>query len=128
MPIHISWYDEAKTIMIHRYEEPWTIADYYAHIRRNYDLIEEVGHRVDIINDLRDLVQIPPDIIGAIRHAAHSAHENEGINMIVAANTLIQILVEKVYSSANVDVTPIRFVDTIEQALAVIAADRQKES
>jgi len=125
MPIHISWLNAEKTIIAHTYEEPWTLKDYYELIHQNYNLIDSVGHIVDIINDLRGLRQLPPDIVSAIRHAAVNAHDNEGLNVLVAADTLTRSLVDSVYDSTY---QSIYFADTVADALKLIQKEQAKRN
>jgi hypothetical protein len=123
MGIQIVWDDEAKTIIRHIYEGRWTVSDYYALIEENYRQIDSVKHRVDIINDLREMVSVPPNLVQAIRHAARRAHINEGINVLVASPLYVQVLVDAINKAVG-EHTEVRHAPTLEKAYEIIAKHR----
>ena len=123
MGIRIEWDDDAKTIIRHIYDGAWTVDEYYALIDENYRQIASVNHRVDIINDLRSMVGVPPNMVQAIRHAARKAHANEGINVMVASPTFVQILVDAINKAVGGH-TEVIHAPTLEQAYEIIAQHR----
>lgn len=126
MGIRIVWDDEEKTIMRHIHEGTWTLEEYYAHLEQTYNFIEEVGHKVYIINDLRAMTDLPKDVAIAVRRAARKAHPNEALNVFVGASAYVNLLVDTVYSAVEADVTPLDFVNTLEEAYAIIEAHKQQ--
>ena len=126
MPIHITWENEERTIIRHAYEGKWTIQEYYELIRKNYEHIDSVNHTVDIINDLRNTSQLPGDMIPAIRYAIQNRHPNEGINVMVGASALIQMLVEAVNKTTRMTVTQANYVENLEDAYPIIEAEQAK--
>lgn len=123
MGIRIEWDDEAKTIIRHIYDGIWKLEDYYKLIDENYRQIDSVNHRVDIINDLRNMVGVPPGMATAIRYAARKAHSNEGINVIVASPKFVQILVDATNKAIG-DFTEVVHAPTLEAAREIIARHR----
>ena len=128
MPIHITWENEEKTIIRHAYEGKWTVQEYYELIRNNYKHVDSVNHIVDIINDLRNTNQLPSDMIPAIRYAIKNRHPNEGINVMVGASLLIQMLVEAVNKTTRMDITRVNYVENLEDAFPIIAAEQKRRA
>ncbi|HLA45057.1 MAG TPA: hypothetical protein VJZ27_16550 [Aggregatilineales bacterium] len=124
MPIHIEWMDRAHTIVKHTYEEPWTLQEYYELLEENHRIIDKTGHVVDVINDLRQIRQLPDEMIPALHRSIELIHPNEGFKVMVAANTLARILVESVYITMRRDITTIIFANSIEEAIEMILARR----
>ena len=123
MGIHVVWDDEAKTIIRHVYDAQWTVEDYYGLIDENYREIDAVHHRVDIINDLRQIARIPPNMVQAIRYAARKAHPNEGINVMVASPMFVQVLVDSINRAVD-EHTAVIHCPTLEKAYQIIAKHR----
>ena len=122
MSIQIVWDDEARTIIRHVYGKEWTIEDYYALIDENYRQIDSVNHRVDIINDLREMTAVPPNMVPAIKYAARKAHPNEGINVIVASPTYVKLLLQAINQAVG-DATQVLYVRTLGEAYSLIVQD-----
>lgn len=125
MGIRIEWDDDEQTIIRHIYDGIWTLDEYYVLIDENYRLIDSVNHRVDIINDLRKMAAIAPNMAPAIKYAARKAHHNEGINVIVASPTFVKLMVDLVNKAVG-DVTEVIHTDTLEHARAIIAEHRSQ--
>jgi len=126
MGIRIEWDNEEKTIILHIYEGLWTLQDYYALIDENRRQIDSVGHRVDIINDLRKMAVLPPDIAAGIRYAVRHAHPNEGLNIIVASPDYVRLLIDAINKALDA-VTEVIHTDTIDKARAIIAKHRAEQ-
>jgi hypothetical protein len=126
MGIRIEWDNEEKTIIRHVYEGLWTLQDYYALIDENYRQIDSVGHKVDIINDLRKMAALPPDVAAGIRYAVRHAHPNEGVNVIVAPPDYVRLLIDAINKAVGA-VTEVIHTDSIEKAYAIIAKHRTEQ-
>jgi len=126
MPIRVEWDNEEKTTLRHIYEGHWTVKEYYELINENARLIEEAGQVIDIINDLRNTVHMPPDMVPGIRYAINHRHPNEGVNVIVAANTLVRLLVEAVNKTTRLPTSQVLHVSTLEEAHEIIATEKAK--
>ncbi len=126
MGIQLIWENDEKTIIRHIYDAEWSLEDYYRLIDTHVQTLTSVSHTVDIINDLRKVTHVPESILSAIRHAIRVAPPNEGINVMVGATMLIQMLV----GSANISVkgeSPMLIqANTIEEALALIQREQAK--
>jgi hypothetical protein len=126
MGIRVEWDNLEKTIIRHIYEGTWTIDDYYGLIDENYAQIDSVDHRVDIINDLRDMAGTPPNMVPAIRYAARKAHEREGINVMVASTRYVQMLVDAIDRAVGKP-TMVIHTRTMEEAREIIAKSRTEQ-
>jgi hypothetical protein len=124
--IHIVWDNDERTIIRHVYEGKWTLEEYYALIDQNYNEIDSVNHRVDIINDLREMSGVPSNMTTAIRYAARRAHKNEGINVMVAPPTFVKILVEAINNAVG-EHTEVLHTKTLEEAYDIIARHQGAE-
>lgn len=128
MGIRIVWDDDERTIIRHVYEGDWTLEDYYHLIDENYRLLDEVGHPVYIINDLRAMTSMPQDMAMAIRYAVHKAHPNEVINVMVGASMYVNMLVDAINKSIKGKVTEVNYVNTLEEAYTMIENHRKTHS
>jgi hypothetical protein len=126
--IRVVWDNEAQTIIRHIYEDPWSTADYYAHIDQHYVLLEQRNHVLDIINDLRNTSQLPNDIVTAVRSASQKTHPNEGVIVMVGANNLFRSLIQVMYRVADNDIKNIVMVDTMDEAYEIITTERAKRT
>lgn len=126
MGIHITWANDEKTIICHTYDAEWTVTDYYHLIDRHVKELATVSHTVDIINDLRNVATVPESILSAIRHAIRVAPLNEGINVMVGATMLIQMLVGSANISVKGETPSLIQTSTLEEAFAIIQKERAK--
>jgi hypothetical protein len=128
MGIRIEWADEAKTTILHIYEGKWTLDDYYGLIRENYNILTQIPHTVDVINDLREAGPVPSGMASAVKYAARKAPSNEGIKIIVGANKFVKSLIDLINVTAGDDVTNVMYVATIEEAFALVNEHQAKRT
>jgi len=122
MGIQVVWDNDEHTIIRHIYEKHWSLEDYYSLVDENYLQVASVDHRVDLINDLREMTAIPPNMVPAIRYAARRAHPNEGINVIVASPDYVKLLLDAINQAVG-DATQVLYVGTLDEAYHLIAQD-----
>ena len=127
MGIQVEWDNAEKTIIRHIYEGMWTIDDYYGLIDENFRQIDSVDHRVDIINDLRNMTGMPHNMAPAVRYAARKAHEREGINVMVSSPRYVQMLVDAIDRAVGKP-TQVIYTGTMEEAREIIAKSRAEQA
>ena len=78
MPIHISWYDDQKTILLEVFEGKWSVEDYYR-----------------LIDDAAAQSALPPSaMMGGMRYAIRKRPPNQGITVFVQPGSLARALIE----------------------------------
>src|SRR5215510_5936004 len=96
MPIIVEWQDEAKTVVLQRYDGRWTWDEFYvACTQDTVNLMRTVPHTVHIFADFTKAQGVP--IGGAMLHARNVMQHypaNWGTLIIVGANHFINLLVD----------------------------------
>jgi hypothetical protein len=96
MPIKVEWHNEAKTVVVQRYDGRWTWDEFHiACTRDTSNLMRTVPHTVHIFADFTKAQGVP--IGGAMLHARNVMQHyppNWGTLVIVGANHFINLLVE----------------------------------
>jgi hypothetical protein len=94
MPIEVTWYNNAKTIILENYPPKWTWDDFYALREIVPPMMSEVPHRVSIIADFGNNLDIPSG--NAMLHARNVINafpENWGLLVIISRSALINSFV-----------------------------------
>ena len=127
MPIEISWYDSEKTILLGTFKGEWTWGDYVAAGIQTLEIADGVQHRIDQIADMRESAAIPqgPALTIMNRNSSLANNIQLGITVLVGASVIVQGLVTAL-KITNPEREPRIFAASIEEAYALIQADRQK--
>ena len=127
MPIEISWFDDEKTILFGNFVGDWTWEDYSQGFFDTIELAQGIKYRLDQIIDLSQSGAIPSG--QAVAHINRNREFAKSLQIhltvFVGANSIFRGL----FSSAAItkQQKPSRlFVDSIEDAYALIKADREK--
>ncbi len=132
MPFDVSWYDDAHTILRVRVHGKPTWDEYDTAMDIVSQRIAAVPHRVDMVLD--DEVGMPrgnpmPHLKAALDKVA--AHPNLGMSMAASANNVAlfpSLMMETAGRLYGVDMKRYgRFVKSMDEAVAIIMADRAKE-
>lgn len=128
MGIVTEWDNSEKTIICHRFSGRWTSEELREAAEVAWDMIRRVDYRVDVILDVREGSRVPVRLLQQGRHIAVKRPPNAGAIIIVGASSLMQTMYavsSKLYSYLNSSLS-LSFVDTLEEAKALIAAQQQK--
>ncbi len=129
MPFDVTWYDEQHTIIRMLVHGRPTWDEYHIAIDQVVEKIKSTAHRVDLILD--DRVGMPPGnpmphLKAALDKA--SQHPNLGMSMTVSSRDIAlfpSLMMETAGRLYGVDMKRYgRFVKSMDEALAIIHADR----
>lgn len=127
MPIQIDWADEARTILVLKYEPGWNWEDVHASVQRGNEMGAGIDHPYYVINDVQAAPQVPNG--RAITHLRAATVSNSpmirfvyitGTNMF--AISLLSTMQKLIPALARLW----KVVPKIEDAYALIEADKQQ--
>lgn len=126
MPVSVSWYDDAKTIVWYDFQGKWTWDELYPEFERALEMERSVGHRVDVILDFRDTHSVGANALAHLKRIADRQPDNIGLSVFVTQNQFMK----KLYDIGTSFYKPIghyfRVVPTVDDALAVIYKEREE--
>jgi hypothetical protein len=125
MPIQVFWEDDAQTIVRYNFEGTWTWDELYPAYYQAIAMEKSVTDRVDVILDMRDSGRVPANALLHIKNISEKQPPNIGLSIFVTTNAFVTSMYNmaiRVYSKVAYY---FRITKTPEEALAMIAADRQ---
>ena len=133
MPVSAEWYDKDESILIYHFEGKWKLDEFHEAINTAEKLLQEHTGRLDVISDLsntagNDKSIRPGDMQGAMNRSFKILPEELGYAVVVGAAFGIKIMIDllaKIYGPMKKHV---RTSNTVEEALEMIRAERQKET
>lgn len=120
MPIHISWYDEQKTILLEVFEGKWSVEDYYRLIDDAAAHLATVPHTVHIMIDAAKSALPPSAMMGGMRYAIRKRPLNQGITVFVQPGSLARALIELGKRFSPATTADVLIAASREEALALI--------
>lgn len=128
MAIHLDWDDESNQIIQIRIEGRWTWDELENTLRQTIAMMDSVSHKVDFIIDVSRSHMLPGGATQAAQNVATpETHRNEGVKVIIGANTLIRLAYEA-YRRINRSLgknQEFLFAKTQDDARAIISRERQ---
>ncbi len=132
MSVEVDWANEAHTIAVYTFSDPWTWDEFYRCWERLKAEMDASERKISVIMDLRKARAIPPDIMKHLRAIIRQVHPNfsggtayVGIGMFSA---LYPSLVRQL-APELADRTKAFFVPTLEEARQLLDDwNRQQES
>ncbi|MFZ4815663.1 MAG: hypothetical protein ACOYL5_14085 [Phototrophicaceae bacterium] len=121
MTLEIRWYDEAKTIIYHRYVGDWTLEETYHIIDATYDMMMSVSHTVNVITDMREAGKAP-NILSTSRYANQRIAPNSGIAYLIQPGNFMITIVHIARRLIPQYAAHLDTADDIEDALEKIKA------
>jgi hypothetical protein len=127
MAITITWYDDAKTIIQHDFPVEWTWDEFYEAIRQSVEMEKTVTHDVYVLSVNPPNVKIPAG--NAIQHFQKSfgMHRPHVRFVVVPINNMLVALFGRSLIRLGLVTKKVRVVHTIEEALGLIAADKEEQ-
>jgi len=123
MPIEVTWYNSAKTIILEKPPPKWTWDDFWRLRELVPQMMNEVPHKVSIIADFGNALDIPSG--NAMLHARNvigSFPDNWGLLVIISRSALINSFVNMFTRIFPLQwARKIRLVKSYEDALSTIA-------
>ncbi|HEX2907700.1 MAG TPA: hypothetical protein VHO69_12605 [Phototrophicaceae bacterium] len=121
MPIHISWANDEKTILMETYEGRWTIEEYYQLIDDAAALLAETPHIVHIIGDATHSSIPPSQILMGIQYAIKKLPPNQGLTIFVKLSRVMRMFVDVGRQISPKIAQTTYAVDNLEEAHDLIA-------
>jgi hypothetical protein len=127
MAIKVTWYDGAKTIIRHDFPVEWTWDEFYEAIRQSVEMEKTVTHDVYVLSVNPPNVKIPAG--NAIGHFQKSfdMHRPHVRFVVVPTNNMLVLLFGRTLIRLGVVTKKVLMVQTIEEALGLIAADKEEQ-
>lgn len=129
MAVEFDWDNEAQTILRFTAVTPWNWNDFHKTMRRATFWLDSVNHPVEMMLDFRQTTKLPAGALGHIRSLGTAIHPNSSNRLVIIG------LDESVAGSLGGDdrtyqdaIRLIRFVDTDDEARAIIAAWQAEEA
>lgn len=120
MPVEFYWYDEAKTILVQRYYDSVSIADYREAVNENTHWLSQVAHPVDLILDALDARINWGGLISAANYADVRVPHNQRLIILVTTHRFVRTMIDiarRVAPRANQNQ---HFAVSLPQALEMI--------
>ena len=133
--ITVEWADEGRTIIYERYGPQWTWEEAYAAWNQVAQMLEgrEPDLQLSFILDMRDSGLLPRDFLSNLKRfgqMSEGVNEHVELRIFVGANQVLRHfmnLFRRVYPPAS-EALRAAFVETIEEAHALIAAHRTEQA
>jgi hypothetical protein len=120
MSVDANWLDDEKTVIVVAYGETWTWDENMAALRKTFEMMESVDHRVHTILDHTHVVRAPRQSIVKIPEMASLPQSsNQGLTIIVGAAGIWHNVAEIFAKLIRME---LHYVDTREEADALIRA------
>lgn len=121
MPVTVTWLDSEQTVAVWTMTEPWTWEDTWQALDETNAIQAAHGRRTDNIIDMRQAGSLPQgNVLGVMRRGYNQG--GSVLTLVVGASAFIHGLLNAfsgIYRTAAM-----RTADSIEEAQAIIAADR----
>jgi len=134
MPIDFGWHDEAKRIWLVKYDNQWTIDEFWQMIDATYAMLDALAPQsVYLISLIPKIFNMPKGALTAFQSASKHTRPNQRLHVVVGGSTIINRLYDLYQTSRSKG--SMRMANSFEEALALIertiaedAALRQSQS
>jgi hypothetical protein len=126
MTIHVEWADDARTILVLKYEPGWNWEDVQSSVQRGNELGKDIDHPYYVINDVQAAPQLPNGrAITQLRAATLSNSPMIRYVYITGTNMLATSLVSMMQKLIPALARLWKVVPKIEDAYSLIEADKK---
>lgn len=131
MGIQVVWENDEHTVLRYVIEDPWSWDDLGNAFRQMHAMMDTVDHKVHSIMDMRKTRNIPTNAFTQIKRAGVNdpGHPNHSrLTVFVGASLFAKALLSvigRTYRTLN-EYNDFRFVETVEQAHALLQKERAK--
>jgi hypothetical protein len=119
MPILIDWMTPEKHILLNSYIGAWTTVDVAEAVEKDKRLIEEAGHSVPLILDMRSAGSTPSNLLGVSRKVDTELIPRLDALILLGANGYIRSMQGLLRLVVPQTMQRVVFVDTMDEAKAV---------
>ncbi|MBL8153998.1 MAG: hypothetical protein JNM70_07430 [Anaerolineae bacterium] len=124
MPIHITWGNPEHTVILQEFQGRWNINDLHTAFDQTNEMKKSVPHTVNFICDLRQSGMPSGNFLSVVRRLERQP-SNIGRTIMVGANHYIKTLGEVFKTISPSVLKTFFFVGTLEEAWALIEAEKQ---
>lgn len=124
MGISVQWDNPEKTIVRWDYDPGWSWDDFFTAQKQIEALVDSVGHRVDMILDVRNSPDVPQDMPDHF-HGMTPTRLRRRVMIIVGANSAMEAMLGAYAKYQPGAGKGIVVADTLEKARAMIANLRE---
>ncbi len=132
MPITLTWYDETQKILVQRFTGHWTMNEYFALKPDSERFFNSTPERVDVMLDMLEAKHfLPPNVMMYVQEIVKNAdfsYPNWGLAVFISTWRMNQVLYNIGCRVSREYRQHVRITDSYEQALSLIATDRQAAS
>lgn len=128
MPIQIEWYDSEQTIILQAYIDFWTVIELQTVVSQTVSMLNSVDHPVYIITDFSLNKTKLVKMLHAANYFEKHLQMNYALGIIVGLDSYLKLVVKFANRVAPRLVKSLDYADTIEEALAIIAAHTNGDS
>jgi hypothetical protein len=119
MPILIDWLTSEKTVLLNSYIGAWTTADVAEAVEKDKRLIEDVGHPVPLILDMRSAGSTPSNLLAVSRKVDTELIPRLDVLILLGANGYIRSMQGLLRLVVPHTMQRVVFVDTMDEAVTV---------
>jgi len=112
--------NKAKTIVVQTFEGEVSMTDYHQMVDTNVVLLNSVTYPVDIIMDTRSGKMDVTNFLIASSYANKKVPDNQRFVVVIGANKFLQKMTDIAHHIAPKAVENVLFVDTMDEAMAIL--------
>jgi hypothetical protein len=123
MAITIEWDNNEQTALLCEYRDKWTWEEFFAAGEKSMDMQNQVGHKVDLILDMRETT-IPNGVALKFRKIANIKTPNTGILVLVTNSDMVRMLFNLFTNMYSPAAKKYQIVNSIDKARFLILEAR----
>lgn len=125
MPIEVNWFNDSQSVVYLAVSDPWTWNDFFSASRQAALLTQQVRHEVCFLADFTYAKQFPHGVsLQRIRTIFDFKHPNSGVLVSFGVSPFMRVMLNTVLSAVGRVDTRAMTVNTLDDALGVIAEYR----
>lgn len=126
--ISVAWHNSEKNVLVMTMATPWSWEEYHQKTAEMYDLLDSVGHKVDVLLDFTESIHLPPNAFSHLCNLDRKTHSNRGAVILVGFSKYLQVIADvlvKLYPAAAKSARMVRTLDEAYRAAAEIQGQRE---
>ncbi|MEL6272399.1 MAG: hypothetical protein AAGK74_02210 [Chloroflexota bacterium] len=127
MSVKVSWMNPEQSIILQKFEDPWTVEEHRKSLYRIGEMVAHQAHTVHSIADMTESQFAPGKLMVSTRVAENIVQPNTGLLFIVRPSPVITSVVAAARRFMPRVESRLRFVDTVAEACEIIAAHEQNQ-
>lgn len=129
MPVTIVPYNNDPTIIIYIFHGEWTWEQFYEVDQAAWEKYTEANQRADLILDMSDCDEIPNGLTEILHRVGERPSDaNGGLGVFINAPLTVQVMVGALKRMYTEKSRVYDFVDSFDEAIALIYAQRETTS